>query len=262
MDDLRDALRAIVHTPMRTRSPLEQYLPQPLRRAVSGDLVLISLGAAGIDLHQEVLVLGPVPPADVFAQAAAFLGTGVAYTILLEVEVAAVLEATLRADGWQLLEDEPALVLPRVPTPIPPPPPGLAIRRVTDMAGLAAFQRVSGTPPRFMPSLAAARDPQVALFVGVMAGQPVATARIACAAGVTDITGVVTAPPYRRRGYGTALTWAAVAAGAAQGCPVATLTATAIGAPVYRAMGFLLVCTYRTYAPPAPHPHRSGSGAA
>jgi predicted GNAT family acetyltransferase len=122
------------------------------------------------------------------------------------------------------------------------------------MAGLAAFQRVSGTPPRFMRSEAAARDPQVALFGGAVAGQPVATARITCAAGVTNITGVVTAPPCRRRGYGTALTWAAVAAGAAQGCPVATLTATSMGEPVYRAMGFIPVSTYHTYAPPARHP--------
>jgi ribosomal protein S18 acetylase RimI-like enzyme len=254
MDACPADLRAVVHTPMRSPSPLEPYLPQPIRRAVHGDLLLISLEVAGIDLHQEVLVLGPVPPAEVFARAAAFFGPGVAYTILLEMEVAGALEAALCADGWQLIADEPALVLPRVPNAIPPPPPGLAIRRVTDAAGLAAFQRVSGTPPPFMPSLAAAQDPQVALLVGSVAGEPVATSRIACTAGVTDITGVVTAPASRRRGYGTALTWAAVAAGTARGCPVATLTATAMGAPIYRAMGFVPVGTFRTYAPPGRHP--------
>lgn len=254
MDNIPADLRAVVQTPVRTPSPLEPYLPQPVRRAVHGDLLLVSLEAADIDLHHEALVLGSIPPEEVFARAAAFFGTGVAYTVLLEVEVASALEAALHADGWLLIEEEPALVLPQVPDLIPPPPPGLVIRRVTDAAGLADFQRVSGTPPRFMPSLAAARDPQVALFVGAVAGQPVATSRITCAAGVTDITGVVTAPASRRRGFGTALTWAAVAAGAVRGCPVATLTATAMGEPVYRRMGFIPVCTYRTYAPPGRRP--------
>ena len=62
--------------------------------------------------------------------------------------------------------------------------------------------------------------------------------------------GVVTHPEFRRRGYGTALTWAAIAAARAMGARAALLGATPLGYPVYLKMGFTPICTMRTYEPP------------
>ena len=249
MTDGTDALRAIVHTALLTPSPLRRYRARPGRRATHGDIGLVASAAPGPG-GNAVLVLGPAAPARVFALAEAFFDAGQGYSITVEVGTARLVEEELRARGWQLNEEEPALVLPRLPAVFPPPPPGLTIRPVADEAGLTDFRLVSETPPQVLPSLAAARDPAVALFVGYHDGQPVASARLVCLGRVADITGVVTLPAYRRRGFGTTLTWAAIAEGAARGCHAATLTATPLGYPVYVRMDFLPVCTYRTYLPP------------
>ena len=141
-------------------------------------------------------------------------------------------------------------MLPRLPALPPPPPAGLAIRRVADEEGLADFRAVSETGERVLPSLAAALDSDVALFVGYADGRAVASSRLVRLGDIAEISGVVTTPAYRRRRFGAALTWAAVAEGAARGCTTAMLTATPLGYPVYVRMGFVPVCTYRTYLPP------------
>lgn len=214
---------------------------------VHDDLVLTAMGGAGPDFN-TMAVFGPVPPERAFTLADAFFGTG--YSVTVESETAGPVEEALRARGWQLDEEEPALVLAAIPVG-PPPPPELTIRPVTTGEAFADFMALSGTARRWIPSLSAAMDPAVALFIGYRDDDAVATARLACYGAVGEINGVVTAPAYRRRGLGTAMTWAAIAEGARRGCTAITLTASAMGYPVYLRMGFVPVCTYRTYVPPA-----------
>ena len=250
MTDHADALRAIVHRALLTPSPLSRYGPAPSRHTVHGDVVLVAVGGPDGGFR-EVIVLGPSSPERVFALAADCFGADAGYSVAVEVETATPMEDALVAGGWRLDEEEPALVLTPLPATVPPPPPGLAIRLVVDEASLADFRSVSDTSIRWVPSLAAATDPGVGLFVGYAEGRPVATSRFTVQDGVTDITGVVTVPEARRRGYGTALTWASVAEGRDRGCTAADLTASAMGYPVYLKMGFVPVCTFRTYLPPA-----------
>lgn len=247
---MTDPLRAIVHTALLGLSPLAKYRPQPGRRAVDGNVALLAAGLPGPD-YNCAMVIGPAPPARVFAPADEFFDDPRGYSVVLEVGAAGPLEDELQARGWRLDEEEPALAMPTLPAVPPPPPDGLAIRPVADEAGLTDFLTVSETGRRHIPSLAAALDPDVGLCVGYVDGRAVATSRLSCLDGVAEITGVVTDPAYRRRGFGTALTWAAVAEGAARGCTAATLTASELGYPVYVRMGFVPVCVYRTYFPPA-----------
>lgn len=214
---------------------------------VHDDLVLTAMGGAGPDFN-NVAVIGPIAPERAFARADAFFDTS--YSVTVESEVAGPVEGALRARGWELDEEEPALVLAPIPA-IPPSPPDLTIRPVTTDAAFADFLALSRTVHRWVPSLRAAMDPAVALFVGYWGGEAVATARLACYGAVGEITGVVTAPAHRRRGLGTAMTWAAIAEGARRGCTAITLTASAMGYPVYLGMGFVPVCSYRTYLPPS-----------
>ncbi len=239
-------LRTIARAPFVTPSPLERYRSGPIRRATHGAMTLISAGASGPDFNQAV-ILGPAPPEDVFTLAEAFFRDSGGYSIVIEVETSGTVEREAQRRGWRLDEEEPALVLAPLPPVPPPPPPELAIRQVGDAAGLADFRGVSETPSRFLPTLAAALDPVVALLVGYVAERPVATARLSCLGAILDVMGVATVPAMRRRGYGTALTWAAVAAGQARGCIAATLMATAFGYPVYLGMGFQPAGVYRTY---------------
>jgi len=67
---------------------------------------------------------------------------------------------------------------------------------------------------------------------------------------VGGIYAVGTVERARRRGVGTAVTWAAVQQARDWGCWAVTLQATQMGLPVYRAMGFQTVVEYITYLPP------------
>jgi ribosomal protein S18 acetylase RimI-like enzyme len=159
-----------------------------------------------------VLILGPARLDAALGLADDFFGRTSGYSIIVDAEVVgAAVEDELLARGWRLAEEEPALVL----SPLGAAPPvraDLAIHPVVDAAGFADFLRVSETPSIVLPSLAAGLDPAVALLVGYVDGRAVATARLVCLGLIAEITGIVTVPPARRRGYGTALTWAAIAA--------------------------------------------------
>ncbi len=248
MIGLPEDFQAIVRAPVLIASPLQKYRTEPGRHVVHDDLVLTAMGGDGPDFN-NMAVLGPIAPERAFALADAFFDTG--YCVTVESEVAEPVEQALRAQGWDLDEEEPALVLAPLPA-IPPTPPDLAIHLVTTDASFADFMTISHTVHRWVPSLRAAMDPDVALLVGYVGDEAVATARLACYGDVGEITGVVTMPAHRRRGLGTAMTWAAIAEGARRGCTAMTLTASEMGYPVYLRMGFVPVCRFRTYLPPLP----------
>ena len=172
--------------------------------------------------------------------------------MVVEVEAAPAMLEALHERGWLLDEEEPALALASFPglEELPTPPSELDIRLVTTQSSFEDFSAIAQPTGRWVPSLEAALDPAIALFVGYVDGVPAATARLGVYGTVGDINGVVTVPRFRRRGFGTALTWAAIAEGALRGCTAMTLTATEMGYPVYLRMGFQPVCTYRTYLPP------------
>lgn len=240
-------LHALVRAALLRESPLARHRELPARRSVSRHLALIAAGGAG-PAFNYALVLGPMQAEPLLARAAQFFDGP--FAIVLEVGTCGELEAQLLLRRWSLDEEEPALVLPRLSVAAPPPPPELSVRLVVDETGLRDFRSVSGSGPSVVPSLAAAIDPDVALFCGYCDGVAVASSRLVCLGDIAEIAGVVTIPERRDRGFGTALTWAAVQEGARRGCRAAALTATPIGYPVYLRMGFQPVATYRTYLPP------------
>jgi ribosomal protein S18 acetylase RimI-like enzyme len=80
-------------------------------------------------------------------------------------------------------------------------------------------------------------------YLGLSEGAPVASSLVFFGGGVAGIYHVSTAPAYRRRGLGSAITTAALAEAHRRGYSVAILHATAAGYPVYRRLGFDEVCT-------------------
>jgi ribosomal protein S18 acetylase RimI-like enzyme len=230
-----------------TQSPLARYRTGGRRATHDGMIELASTGESGPG-NNWVSVVGDAPAERVFTLARAFFG-GTPHSVEVASELAPAVEARVQAEGWKLDEEEPALVLPRLPDSLPPAPPDLDIRLVRDAAGRSDFFTVAQVPPAYIPP-AAITDPGVALFVGYRDGQPAATSRLVCMGRIADITSVATKPEQRRRGYGTAMTWAAAAEGFARGCTIAFLTATEMGYPIYLKMGFIRICTMRVYLPP------------
>jgi ribosomal protein S18 acetylase RimI-like enzyme len=207
-------------------------------------------------------VLGDTPPpARIFALADEYLGdVPGGYTVMLDGNAGHPMEEELRARGWVLEHDDPGMVLPAIPE-LPPVPPELEIRRVTDEAALQDFWGEGdpddvdefGVPVNltcyFNPTVAYALDPDVGLFVGYVEGQAVATAGLYRKGDIAEMGAVWTAEASRRRGYGAALTWAAIHEGRARGCTTAAHKSSEMGYPVYTRMGFREVCRLRVYAP-------------
>lgn len=208
-------------------------------------------------------VLGPAPSlnrvleiADAF-----FAGQEGGYGVLVEGDAGHPVEAELKARGWTVFEDEPALVLPAIP-PSSPPLPGFQVRPVVDEAVRRAFMAVCAeafnTPAETMeqlaPSLVCMTDPDIAFLVGSCEDLPVATAMMSRSGRAVEIAGVATLPSHRRRGLGTAITAAALQEGAARGCTTAVLRSGPMSFALYQRMGFLPVCRHRTYAPPGTAP--------
>ena len=84
---MADNLRAIFHGGLRVEPPLLKYREQPRFRVASQDLVLCASGLTpNLDLCYAA-VLGPITPAEFFAQANAFFPDEQPYAVILEAGV-------------------------------------------------------------------------------------------------------------------------------------------------------------------------------
>ena len=91
-------------------------------------------------------------------------------------------------------------------------------------------------------------DPAVALFVGRLEGEPAGTSIAIRSDTSSGVYNVVTLEPARRRGVGTALTWAAAGAGRAWGRDTIVLQSSPMAESMYRAMGFRLTAPYAVFS--------------
>jgi GNAT superfamily N-acetyltransferase len=140
-------------------------------------------------------------------------------------------------------------------------PGGLEIRRVRTAAELQDFARVVAAnwrPPdpevlRFYelvaPVMLTADSPQW-LYVGYLAGEPVAAAELAVGGGVAGVYNVCTLEAYRRRGIGTALTLQPLLDARESGFQTSILQASAQGEGVYTRIGFEPFGAITEYKPP------------
>jgi GNAT superfamily N-acetyltransferase len=134
----------------------------------------------------------------------------------------------------------------------------IEIAAVEDTATLATWSRVLcdsfGAPQPFgdaFVDLAAAiglgpRSP-FRHFLARLDGRPVATCSLFLGGGVAGIYDVSTIPERRRRGIGRLITRAAMQEARALGYRMAVLHSSALGAGVYRALGFQEVCAIGQY---------------
>ena len=86
------------------------------------------------------------------------------------------------------------------------------------------------------PSLA--KIDGLAFYLAEVDGVPVGTGMTAISDGLTAISNITTLAPYRRRGYGRAVTGEMIRAGFAAGAPTAFLYSSEMGRPVYESLGF------------------------
>ena len=97
-----------------------------------------------------------------------------------------------------------------------------------------------------------ADDPDIRLDVGRLDGTPAGYSIAIRSGDVSGVYNVGVASAARRRGVGTAVTWAAVEAGRAWGCDTAVLQSTEMAVSMYGAMGFRTVVSYAVFKAPTP----------
>jgi GNAT superfamily N-acetyltransferase len=140
------------------------------------------------------------------------------------------------------------------PATIPGPAPDVSTEVVDDDAALERFIGVfsagggdDAIARRVFPS-GFINDPDVACITATLDGRPAGTSVVIRTGDVAGVYAVGTLRDARRRGVGTAATWAAVAAGRVMGAETIVLQSSAMGFRVYEAMGFRTVVRYAIHA--------------
>jgi ribosomal protein S18 acetylase RimI-like enzyme len=254
-------LRRLAHKAMsQTRSPWTRCHPDS-RHLFRNGVAFNAQNPPGPSFNY-VAVLGVTLPLDeVVKQADAFFaGKEGGYGVLVEGDIGHPLEIELRERGWKVFEDEPALVIPELRLDALEKanhtPQELDIRRVEDQSSLDEFDETLSTvfavPADMRDSiglfkLAQALDPDIALFAGYVDNRAVATSELLCTADIAVLTGITTLEAFRKRGYGEALTRAALIEGARRGCTAAALRSGPLSVPLYKRIGFQHACWHRTY---------------
>ena len=144
------------------------------------------------------------------------------------------------------------------PHDAPPRESALSVEAVEDTATLAQWSQVLcdsfGAPRPFGESFAefavtiglGPRSP-FRHFLARVDGEPAATCSLFLGAGVAGIYDVSTLPERRKRGLGRLITLAAMHEARARGYRMAILHSSALGAGVYRALGFRDICAIGQY---------------
>jgi GNAT superfamily N-acetyltransferase len=171
------------------------------------------------------------------------------YRLVARAGVDAPLVARARTLGFEVTDETPCMALVG-PTLVSGAAEGLEVRSVRDEADLALYcTRFSSADPEWAAIIAgigrtAMALPGFTLLLGLCEGAPVATSMAVVSGETVGVYNVEVDPRYRRRGFGAAMSQAAVAVGAESGCSLAGLQSSEMGLRMYEALGFRTVETY------------------
>ena len=94
---------------------------------------------------------------------------------------------------------------------------------------------------------AALHEDSFVALLGFVGDEPVASAAVVVTGDCAGVYNIGTPPAQRKKGYGEALTRAAIAEGVRRGCTTTTLQASAMGFSIYERMGYRTLTTWRNH---------------
>lgn len=177
------------------------------------------------------------------------------YRLVARAGVDGPLIASARTLGFEVTDEMACMAL-LDPTLAPAAAQGMEVRAVRDEADLALYcTHFSGADPEWEAIIAGIGRTAMALdgftlLLGLCEGVPVATSMAVVAGATVGVYNVGVDPRYRRRGFGTAMSRAAVRVGTENGCTLAGLQSSEMALQMYEALGFRTVETYLSLEPP------------
>ena len=217
-------------------------------------LVCIATGSSSPSFNLAIASGDPVdPPAALDAASAHYRSAGLRWLLKLQPELDRAVVAQAQRRGIDFDEEPVYALSPRGwEAAATQPPAGLSVSvagRDTIEDAVRCFAEAfdaerDDVRPVLGPNLLAV--PSFTVYIGYLAGEPVATSMLATtqAVQVAGVYSVATRPANRGRGFGTELTAVAVRAAQAQGYDTVMLEPSPIGAAMYRRMGFEPFTTY------------------
>jgi len=214
-----------------------------------------------VGLANTVFILDPSVSLDaVLADSSEFFGPRLPWRVIFPGPAPERFGGLAERFGLETAPNEPGMVLDPI-APAPAGPSGFTTRSVTDRATLSdfgavwceAFELPAWTLPVVLPRVPPddpERGAQNRFFVGYERGRPVSCSTLTVTERVAGIASVGTVPKARGRGFGSAITWAAIESGAALGADIAYLSASRLGYPVYDRMGFRRASEYPSWQIP------------
>ena len=212
-----------------------------------------------LSLFNGCVVVEPGGSRDLDAALRWVVARRVPHRVFVAAELEAELAAVAAAHG---LERDPVpypgMVLHPIPDP-PEPPDDVGVTPVDESGrdeflAVAEALRLPSDVAEALFSRSFFGDADVQAFVGRLGGRPVGYSLAIRSAGATGVYNVATLRSARRRGVGTALTWAAVAAGRAAGFDCAVLQSSEMAVSMYETMGFRTVAPYVVFGQPSRAP--------
>jgi GNAT superfamily N-acetyltransferase len=225
------------------------------------DALIVSCGLP-VPEHNWSFPKSPLQDAEATIEAALgyFGQRGLGHQFLVRDHLERELAPPLEAARFRHAKSTPAMMLAPIPEPGPRPP-ALAIREVTTREDLVRFRDTAfegfGLPvpaAKLFLTEPMLDLPTVRFYLGCVQDEPAASAALVATGEVAGVYWVATREAFRGRGFGTAMTWAAIRGGLELGCRKASLQASEAGLPVYERMGFLHAGTYLRF-------ESAGSGA-
>lgn len=216
--------------------------------------VLAFVSGLPISIFNGAVITKRAPPGDVGAAAKWLDKRGWPYRVWVREELAPEVAPALEADGFVRKD----WVLPGMtmrPGPSPPPSPGVTVKAVDEAAveEHVAVLVATNVPEWIARSMCAASfvaDPDCRFFTAYLHGRPAGHSLAIRSGDVSGVYNVGTVSDARKRGVGTAASWAAVEAGREWGCSTVVLQSSDMGFGIYGHMGFEVVVRYVMFQRP------------
>jgi ribosomal protein S18 acetylase RimI-like enzyme len=226
---------------------LVEHCPGSEAREFGGVVAFVT--GLPIALFNGCVVVGPATPGDLGDALSWVAARRVPHRVFLAAELEAELASVPAAHGLERNPvPYPGMVLHPIPEP-PEPAVGVGVTPVDDETRheFVAVAETLGLTRELIEALfprSLFGDAEVRPFVGRLDGSLVGYSLAIRSSRATGVYNVGTLPAARRRGVGTALTWAVVAAGREMGFDCAVLQSSEMAVSMYEAMGFRTVAPY------------------